>query len=55
MYMVVSEAVLSMLNGEGMTLFLNSTFFALIFKKFKDDSVSDFRLISLDNFFMNWY
>lgn len=49
----VSEAVLSMLNGKGMTPFLNSTFFALISKKFKDDSVNDFRPISLDNFFMN--
>lgn len=39
----VSNAVLSILNGEGMTSSLNSTFIALILEKKKDpDTVSDF-------------
>lgn len=45
----VSKAVLSILNGEGMISFINSTFITLIPKKCNTDSVSDFRPINLCN------
>lgn len=45
----VCEAVLSILNGEGMNSFLNSSFITLIPKKHNADTVSDFQHISLCN------
>lgn len=47
----VCVVVLSILNGEGMTPKLNSTFIALISKKFDAKCVSGFRPISFCNLF----
>lgn len=47
--MEVSEAVLSILNRERMSPYLNSTFIALIPKKSNVESISDFRLINFCN------
>lgn len=47
----VSDAVLSLLNREGMHPSLNSTYIVLIPKKHDDISINDFRSISLCNVF----
>lgn len=43
------EAILNILNGEGMNHSLNLAFIALVPKKGNANTVSDFRLISLCN------
>lgn len=45
----VSNAILSLLNGDGMTPSLNSSFIALISKKQDDNFVCDFQPINLCN------
>lgn len=47
----VCEAVLNILNGEGMNSSFNFTLIALIPKKVSSDSVSDYCPISLCNIF----
>lgn len=47
--MEVSEAVLSILNREGMSPSFNSTFIALIPKKSNVESISNFRLTNFCN------
>lgn len=49
-----SNAVLSLLNSEGMNSSLNFTFIVFIPKKQVVDSVNDFRLLICAMLFINW-